>query len=143
LVLDRAMVMGLSDAGAHASQLCDACQATYFLGRWVREKKALSLEEAVRMLTSRPAEIFGIKDRGRLVEGWPADIVLFDPERVAAGPLKRIHDLPGGADRLVSYAEGIEAVIVNGQLLRRKGADMLDCTGPLPGKLLRGGRAAH
>jgi len=60
LLTNRNMVLGLSDAGAHASQLCDACQATHLLGRWVREKKVLSIEEAVRMLTSRPAEVFGI-----------------------------------------------------------------------------------
>src|SRR5258708_29075769 len=94
LLLDPHMVLGVSDAGAHASQLCDACQATHLLGRWVREKQALSLEQAVRMLTSRPAEVFGIADRGRLAEGWPADVVVFDPAAIAAGPLPPIHDFP-------------------------------------------------
>jgi len=135
------MVLGLSDAGAHASQLCDACQATHLLGRWVREKQALSLEQAVRMLTSRPAEVFGISDRGRLAEGWPADIVVFDPATIGAGPLRRIHDFPGGANRLVSDASGIDAVIVNGAVLRRDGGDALDPDGTLPGQLLRHGRA--
>jgi N-acyl-D-amino-acid deacylase len=142
LLLDPHMVLGLSDAGAHASQLCDACQGTYLLGRWAREKQALSLEEAVRMLTSRPAEVFGIADRGRLAAGWPADIVVFDPATIGAGPLRRIHDFPGGANRLVSDASGIDAVIVNGTVLRRGGADALDPNGELPGKLLRHGRAA-
>ena len=64
---------GRSDAGAHASQLCDACTPTYLLARWVREKGAITIEEAVRMLTSRPAEVFGITDRGRLAAGVPAD----------------------------------------------------------------------
>ena len=101
---------------------------TYLLGRWVREKQALSLEEAVRMLTSRPAEVFGITDRGRLAEGWPADVVVFDPATVGAGPLRRVHDFPGGANRLVSDASGIDAVIVNGAVLRRDGRDALDPT---------------
>jgi N-acyl-D-amino-acid deacylase len=142
LLLDPHMVVGLSDAGAHASQLCDACQATYLLGRWVREKQALSLEQAVRMLTSRPAEVFGIADRGRLAEGWPADVVVFDPATVGAGPLRRIWDFPGGANRLVSDASGIDAVIVNGAVLRQNGRDRVSPGGKLPGKLLRNGRAA-
>ncbi|HEV8028075.1 MAG TPA: amidohydrolase family protein [Stellaceae bacterium] len=142
LLLDPHMVMGLSDAGAHASQLCDACQATYLLGRWVREKQALSLEQAIRMLTSRPAEVFGIADRGRLAAGWPADIVVFDPATVGAGKLRRVWDFPGGANRLVSDASGIDAVIVNGTVLRQNGRDRVAPDGKLPGKLLRNGRAA-
>jgi N-acyl-D-aspartate/D-glutamate deacylase len=136
------MVVGLSDAGAHASQLCDACQATYLLGHWVREKKALGLEQAVRMLTSRPAEVFGIEGRGRLAVGAPADIVVFDPETVGAGPLRRVTDMPAGEPRLVSEAFGLDAVIVNGTVLRRHGRDAIDGTGELPGKLLRKGKAA-
>jgi N-acyl-D-aspartate/D-glutamate deacylase len=141
LLLNPEMVVGLSDAGAHASQLCDACQGTYLLARWVREKRALSLEEALRMLTSRPAEVFGIADRGRLAEGRPADILVFDPETVGPSPLRRVWDMPGGANRLVADASGIEAVIVNGTVVRRDGQDVLDAAGPLPGKLLRNGRA--
>jgi N-acyl-D-amino-acid deacylase len=142
LLLNPDMVVGLSDAGAHASQLCDACQGTYLLARWVREKQALTLEEAVRMLTSRPAEVFGIGDRGRLKEGWPADILVFDPATVGAGPLRRVWDFPSGANRLVSEASGIDAVIVNGTILRRNGSDAVAADGKLPGKLLRNGRAA-
>lgn len=136
------MVIGLSDAGAHASQLCDACQGTYLLARWVREKGALTLEEAIRMLTSRPAEVFGIADRGRLAEGWPADVLVVDPATVGASPLRRVYDLPGGANRLISEATGIDAVIVNGTVLRRDGRDVLAADGALPGRLLRNGRAA-
>jgi N-acyl-D-aspartate/D-glutamate deacylase len=141
LLTDEHTVLGLSDAGAHASQLCDACFSTHLLGHWVREKGTLSLEEAVRMLTSRPAEVFGIADRGRLAVGRPADVVLFDPRTVGASPLRRVHDLPAGADRLVADATGIEAVIVNGQVIRRKDKDVVDPDGPLPGKLLRNGLA--
>src|SRR5262245_60361283 len=121
LLADPHTVLGLSDAGAHASQLCDACFATHLLGRWVRDKGAIRLEEAVRMLTSRPAEVFGITDRGRLAEGGAADVVVFDPRTVGASPLRRMHDLPAGAPRLVSDATGIEAVIVNGRIIRRGG----------------------
>jgi len=141
LLADRNTVIGLSDAGAHASQLCDACTPTYLLGRWVREKGAIALEEAVRMLTARPAEVFGITDRGRLTAGMPADVVIFNPATVGAGRLRRVHDMPAGADRLVSDASGIEAVIVNGTVIRRDGKDAVDPQGALPGKVLRNGRA--
>ena len=142
LLTDPHTMLGLSDAGAHASQLCDACFSTHLLGHWVREKGTLTMEEAVRMLTTRPAEVFGITDRGRLAVGMPADVVVFDPRTVGASTLRRVHDLPAGADRLVADATGVEAVIVNGQVIRRDGNDALDAAGPLPGKLLRHGRAS-
>ncbi len=142
LLTDPRTVLGLSDAGAHASQLCDACFSTHLLGHWVREKQVLTLPEAVRMLTSRAADVFGLRDRGRLTPGAPADVVVFDPETVAPSPLRRVHDMPAGADRLVADAIGIDAVIVEGTVLRRDGQDALDPAGPLPGRLLRGGCAA-
>jgi len=142
LLADPHTVLGLSDAGAHASQLCDACFSTHLLGHWMREKGALPLEEAVRMLTSRPAEVLGIKDRGRLAVGMPADVVVFDPDTVGASKLRRVRDLPANADRLVADATGIDAVIVNGTIIRRQGKDLVGPEGPLPGRLLRNGRAA-
>ncbi|MBT5498386.1 MAG: amidohydrolase family protein [Alphaproteobacteria bacterium] len=142
LLKSGATVIGLSDAGAHASQLCDACQPTYFLGRWVREKQTFTIEEAVRMLTSRPAEVAGITDRGLLAEGRPADIAVFDPETVGAGGLERVYDFPGGADRLISKERGMRAVVVNGTVLRENGADAISPEGNLPGGVLRNGRAA-
>jgi len=141
LLTDPNTVLGLSDAGAHASQLCDACFSTHLLGHWVREKGVLRLEEAIRMLTSRPADVVGITDRGRLVVGKPADVVVFDPDAVGAGNLRRVHDLPAGADRLIADAAGIDAVIGNGQVIRRNGEDVVAADGPLPGKLLRHGKA--
>ena len=132
-------MIGLSDAGAHASQLCDACYSTSLLQRWVREKQAISLEEAVRMITSRTADVFGIRDRGRLAVGLAADIVVFDPATVGASKLRRVHDFPAGGDRLVSDAIGIEAVVVNGTLIRESGRDVVDADGPLPGNVLRPG----
>ncbi len=142
LLKSGATVIGLSDAGAHASQLCDACQPTYFLGRWVREKQTFTIEEAVRMLTSRPAEVAGITDRGLLAEGRPADVAVFDPETVGAGGLERVYDFPGGADRLISKERGMRAVVVNGTILRENGADAISPEGNLPGGVLRNGRAA-
>ena len=142
LLRDSCTVLGLSDAGAHASQLCDACFSTHLLGRWVREKRVLTLEEAVRMLTSRPAEVFDIKDRGRLAVGMPADVLVFDAGTVGASSLRRVYDLPAGEDRLISDASGISAVVVNGTLIRNNGVDVLGAEGRLPGRLLRHGAAA-
>ncbi len=142
LLKSPSTVIGLSDAGAHASQLCDACFSTYLLGHWVRERNAIPLEKAVWMLTARPAQVFHISDRGRLEVGLAGDVVVFDPDRISASRLRRVHDLPKGADRLVSEASGIDAVVVNGTTIRREGRDMVAADGPLPGRLLRHGRAA-
>jgi N-acyl-D-aspartate/D-glutamate deacylase len=131
-------ILGLSDAGAHAGQLCDACYSTHLLGHWVRDKKVLSLERAIRMLTSQPADLFGIAGRGRLQRGAYADVVVFDPATVAALPLERVRDLPAGAERLISRARGIEHVLVNGRAIIGGEASADE----LPGRLLRhGGRA--
>jgi N-acyl-D-aspartate/D-glutamate deacylase len=142
LITDPHTIIALSDAGAHASQLCDACYSTYLLGHWVRDKKTFTVEQAVHNLTQRPAEMFGITDRGLLAQGRPADVVVFDPKTVGPGPLKRVYDMPAGADRLVSEASGIDAVIVNGRLIRRDGKDAITDNDKLPGRLLRHGRAA-
>ena len=142
LITDPNTIIALSDAGAHASQLCDACYSTYLLGHWVRERGTFTVEQAVHNLTQRPAEMFGITDRGLLAEGKPADVVVFDPATVGPGPLKRVYDLPAGADRLISEASGVDAVIVNGTLIRQNGADVLTAEHRLPGRLLRHGRAS-
>ncbi|MBL8675358.1 MAG: amidohydrolase family protein [Rhodospirillales bacterium] len=142
LLKDGNTVIALSDAGAHASQLCDACYATYFLAKWVREKKVFTLEQGVHMLTQRPADLFGIKDRGLLAVGRPADVVVFDPATVAPSALRRVFDLPGGADRLVADATGVAAVVVNGAVIRRDDADALPAGAALPGRVLRHGHAA-
>lgn len=141
LITDKNTVIGLSDAGAHASQLCDAGLPTYLLGHWVREKQVIAFEEAIRMLTSRPAEVFGISDRGLLKIGRPADVLIIDPQTVHCGKLERIYDQPANQDRLIAEAFGIESVIVNGTLLRQQGEDQLDPLGKLPGRLLRSGKA--
>jgi len=141
LLAHPASMLGLSDAGAHASQLCDAGAPTTLLGKWVREKEVLSLPEAVRMLTAQPAEVFGIRDRGRLEVGLAADLCIFDPGTVACDELRRTHDLPTGADRLVADARGIRAVLVNGTPIREDGKDLASTQSALPGRVLRGGVA--
>lgn len=134
-------MLGLSDAGAHASQLCDAALPSTLLGKWVRERGLLSVEEAVRQLTTEPADVFGIKGRGRLTEGYAADITVFDLDKVDCKGLRRVYDFPGGADRLVEDAEGFRAVIVNGTPIRKDDADVLGVSDKLPGEVLKGGQA--
>ena len=142
LLLSDATMLGSSDAGAHASMLCDACLPTYLLGHWVREKQAVPLEYAVWMLTGQAADVFAVPHRGRLQVGMAGDIVVFDPETVGAGPLYRTFDLPQGADRLKSDAFGISHVIVNGRSIRRHGADTVSPEdAELPGTVLRFGKA--
>src|SRR5882724_5415715 len=107
-------LIGLADAGAHLTLFCEAGQTSRLLGHWVRERKTLSLEEAVRRITSMPADIFGFADRGRLRPGLAADLVVFDPETIAADEPELIHDLPDGGPRLVQRARGIAWSFVNG-----------------------------
>ena len=134
LLADKRTLLGLSDAGAHATQLCDACYSTHLLGHWVRERKALSLEDAVWRLTGHPHQAFRIPDRGLVQEGFHADLVAFDPGRVGCTPVERVHDQPGGADRLVVRSTGVEHVWVNGVATRVAGEDVPDAA---PGRLLR------
>lgn len=125
-------LLALSDAGAHASQLCDACYTTDLLGGWVRERSAVSLERAVWHLTGNPAARFGLTQRGRIEVGLAADLVAFDPTTIAAGALERVADLPANADRLISRSTGVEHVWVAGTRIRRDGAD----TDARPGDVL-------
>ncbi|MGI8329410.1 N-acyl-D-amino-acid deacylase family protein [Actinomadura scrupuli] len=135
LLADKRTLLGLSDAGAHASQLCDACYSTHLLGHWVRERKALTLEHAVWRLTGHPHQAFRIADRGLVREGFHADLVAFDPETVGTTPVERVHDQPGGADRLIVRSTGVEHMWVNGVATRAGGEDV---AGAAPGRLLRG-----
>ena len=135
LLADKRTILGLSDAGAHASQLCDACFATDLLGRWVRDREAISLEEGVWRLTGHPAHAFRLAQRGLVREGYFADLVAFDPATIGASSLERVYDQPGGADRLVARSTGVTHTWVNGTAIRRDGADL---PGVAPGQLLRG-----
>ena len=137
LLGDRRFLLGLSDAGAHTSQLCDANYATHLLQRFVRELEALSLEEGVWRLTGHPAEVYGIEGRGRIAPGFVADLVAFDSQTVGSADLERVWDLPAGADRLVARSTGIEHIWVAGTATRRDG---MDIDGVRPGRLLRNGR---
>ncbi len=134
LIGDSRTMIGLSDGGAHVNMLCDAGYCTYLLGTWVRERRAMTLEHAVKRITSEPADFFGIKDRGRLKVGLPADIAIFNESRVGSATRARMqNDLPGGGRRLVMPAEGIEYTIVNGDVLYDQGHH----SGYLPGRVLR------
>ena len=127
-------VTTFSDSGAHVSQLMDSSLQTHLLYHWVRTKQAFTLEQAVRMLTLVPATLWGFHDRGLLREGMAADIVVFDPETIAAEMPEVVDDLPAGARRLVQRTRGVAATVVNGEILLRDGKH----TGALPGQLLRG-----
>ncbi|PYN95184.1 MAG: amidohydrolase [Candidatus Rokuibacteriota bacterium] len=127
-------VTTFSDSGAHVSQLMDSSLQTHLLYHWVRTKRAFTLEQAVRMLTLVPATLWGFHDRGLLREGMAADVVVFDPDTIAAEMPEVVDDLPAGARRLVQRTRGIAATVVNGEVLLRDGKH----TGALPGQLLRG-----
>ena len=138
LLADEHCTLGLSDAGAHVGQLCDAPQATDFLGNWVRDRKVVSLEEGVHKLTQVQAEIYGITDRGVLAEGMWADVVVFDPDTVAPGPVRRVRDFPADAERLTAdQPEGIHHVVVNGRVIREDGTTAVDAGPGRPGHLVR------
>ena len=127
------VVPGLSDAGAHVVTEVNAGFPTHLLGHWVREAEALSLEEAVHLLSGKPAGELGVMGRGCLREGFAADMTIFDPAIVASGERTFVDDLPGGGRRLVQYAKGIEYTFVNGVLTQERG----EPTGDLGGRTLR------
>ncbi|MFI7295210.1 amidohydrolase family protein [Streptomyces sp. NPDC050121] len=130
------VLLGGSDAGAHLDRMCGAPYTTRFLGDCLRGRKLAGLEQAVKMLTDDPARLFGLRERGRIQEGFHADLVLFDPERIDAGKATLVHDLPGDSPRLDSKAIGVRAVWVNGVAAIRD--DVV--TGAVPGRVLRSGR---
>lgn len=127
-------VVTFSDSGAHVSQIMDSSLQTHLLSYWVRKKQAVTLEEAVRMLSFVPASHWGLNNRGLLREGWQADAVIFNPDTVAPMMPELVFDLPAGARRLKQKATGIMATIVNGEVVLRNN----EHTGALPGRLLRG-----
>jgi len=134
LMRHQRTVTTFSDSGAHVSQLMDSSLQTHLLSHWVREKEAFTLEQAVRMLTLVPATLWGFADRGLIREGMAADLVVFDPDTIAAEMPEVVDDLPAGARRLIQRTRGIAATVVNGEVLLRDGKH----TGALPGQLLRG-----
>jgi N-acyl-D-aspartate/D-glutamate deacylase len=119
LLNEPGCTLGLSDAGAHVGQLCDAPLPTDLLGNWVREREVLSLEAAVHKLTQEPAALFGFADRGVLRPGAFADVTVFDPATVAPGPTRRTRDFPAESERLTAdQPMGMRHVLVNGVAIR-------------------------
>jgi len=127
--------VALSDAGAHLAFLCDAGFGLHLFGHWVRERGDLTLEQAVQTVTSHAADVYRIKDRGRLVPGAWADLILFDPATVGRGEKRRLWDLPGGASRVDTPASGLHGVWVNGVRAVNEEGPIADCG--RPGKLMR------
>ncbi|WP_420638797.1 N-acyl-D-amino-acid deacylase family protein [Candidatus Poriferisocius sp.] len=132
---DQRVLVGGSDAGAHLDRMCGARYPTEMLAEAVRRRGLLSLEECVSLMTDTPARLFGLKDRGRVAEGYWADLVVFDPDTVASQPIVERADLPGGCERLYAGAVGVEHVLVNGTEIISDGQP----TGATPGTLLRSG----
>jgi N-acyl-D-aspartate/D-glutamate deacylase len=130
------IMLGGSDAGAHLDRMAGAPFPTRFIGDMIRGRKLMSLEQAVQMLTGAQADVFGLKDRGYLREGYNADVVVFDPAEIASQDASLVNDLPGDAPRLTAGALGIKRVLVNGVETIRDGV----ATGATPGTLLRSGR---
>jgi N-acyl-D-aspartate/D-glutamate deacylase len=127
-------IVSLSDAGAHLTFFNDAGFGLHLLGHWARDRGTMPIQEAVRRLTSHPASVFGMSDRGLLRAGHAADLLLFDPATVDRGPKRRVHDLPGGAARLTTDAVGVHGVWVNGRQVADANGLVADI--PLAGTLL-------
>ncbi|MFZ9385089.1 MAG: N-acyl-D-amino-acid deacylase family protein [Ilumatobacteraceae bacterium] len=129
--------LGLSDAGAHVGQLCDAVAATDLLGKWVRDKKVLTLENAIHKLTKVQADLFRFTDRGELREGAFADVVVFDPATVAPGPVRRVRDFPANGERLTAdQPTGMVHTFVNGAPIVTDGRLVEDAVRTRPGQLV-------
>ena len=138
LLADSGCTLGLSDAGAHVGQLCDAPMPTDLLGNWVREREALSLESAIHKLSGVQADLFGFADRGHLAPGYAADVVVFDPDTVAPGPVRRVRDFPADTERLTADAPtGVRHVLVNGIAIQLDGVQLPDALAARPGQMVR------
>ncbi|MFZ9083741.1 MAG: N-acyl-D-amino-acid deacylase family protein [Ilumatobacteraceae bacterium] len=136
LQVDRT-TLGLSDAGAHVGQLCDAVAATDLLGKWVRDKKVLTLETAIHKLTKVQADLFSFTNRGELREGAFADVVVFDPTTVGPGPVRRVRDFPANGERLTAdQPTGMVHTFVNGQAIVRDGNLVESALTDRPGHLV-------
>jgi len=134
-------VVGLADGGAHYGMICDASFPTYFLARWARDAsdaQRIPLPEAIAALTSEPATLAGLNDRGRLAVGLKADINIIDLARLKVHVPSVVYDLPAGGRRMRQLADGYVATIVSGKVTYRNG----EHTGELPGRLVRGPQQA-
>jgi len=141
MLMHENSVPGLSDGGAHVGMICDGSFPTYNLVHWTRDRKRgarIPLEKMVAMQTADTAALIGLHDRGRIAPGLRADINVIDYARLRLKPPTVAYDLPAGGKRLLQRAEGYEATIVAGAITYRNG----EPTGALPGRLLRGAKAA-
>jgi N-acyl-D-aspartate/D-glutamate deacylase len=112
-------ILGLSDAGAHIGQLCDAVMPLDYLSRWVRDRTLVPVEAGIHKLTGELAAMLGLTDRGVLRPGAWADVVVLEWDELGTGPLRRVRDLPGGEERLVAdEPTGLRHVVVNGEPIR-------------------------
>src|SRR5438445_10650417 len=132
------MIVGTGDGGAHADRDDGSEWSTYYLRSWVLDRKLVSLEDGVRRITHLPAMVTGIAGRGLLARGYHADVMLFDPARLALGRKELVRDLPGGEERWQVQPEGVVRVLVNGETLVEDGK----LTGARPGHVLRIGNPA-
>ena len=114
LITNDGTLVSLSDAGAHNALLCDAAYAMHLLSHWVRDRRVFDLPTAIRKVTSDPADVYGLVDRGTLVPGSFADMILFDPDNLRITGTERHHDLPAGGERLLRRAPGLLGTWVNG-----------------------------
>ena len=139
LITDPNSVLGLGDGGAHYGMICDSSYPTFVLQHWTRERQGarLSIEAAIKALTSDPAETVGLRDRGLLAVGRKADLNVIDYDAVALETPHVLYDLPAGGRRITQGARGYEALVVSGQVVSRGG----EPTGALPGRLVRGPQA--
>ena len=122
MLADPLVHIGASDGGAHLASFAAYGDTGYLFSEFVREAGALSLEGAVKKITADTAEIWGLKDRGRLQPGWAGDVVVFDPDTIGRGEERPVFDIPGGGMRYVRDAVGIDTVIVNGEVAWTAGA---------------------
>jgi N-acyl-D-aspartate/D-glutamate deacylase len=139
MLTDSSSVWGLGDGGAHCGVACDAGGPTLMLTHWVRDRKRgpkIALEEAVRMMTSDPANLYGLGDRGRLEAGLRADVNVIDHEQLKIELPEMIFDLPAGGRRIMQKARGYHRVLVAGEVTIRDD----EATGARPGRLIRGSR---
>ena len=127
------VLIGLSDAGAHVDQRCEAGVPTYILHEWVQKRQVLTLEEGVRRITSELADFLGLTTKGRVAPGMDADLVLFDPTAVKPYPAEWVNDLPGGKPRLIERSAGIAYTLVGGEILFAHN----EYQGGLPGRIIR------
>ncbi len=136
-----ATVLGLGDGGAHVDLVCDAGYPSFVLWYWVRERErgTLPLETAIRVLTSEPARMYGLRDRGVVAPGYKADLNVLDTDAIKPHPVEVVYDLPAGAKRILQRADGYIATIVNGEVVQRDGND----TGARPGRMVRGAPVAR